>query len=106
MVRAARLFFERSHIPPGVHIHLEKRIPHGAGLGGGSSDAATALVALNKMLGRGLNLSELIHIGSKLGADVPFFLAQSTAKVSGFGEAVTVVPSPEPVDVVLIKRCV
>ena len=50
VVRAARLFFERTGILPGVHIHLEKRVPHGAGLGGGSSDAATTLIGLNVII--------------------------------------------------------
>jgi 4-diphosphocytidyl-2-C-methyl-D-erythritol kinase len=63
------------------------------GLGGGSSDAAAALLALNELWGLGLPLSELVHLASKLGSDVPFFLHKGTALVEGKGEEVTPLPS-------------
>ena len=73
----------------GVHITLEKRIPSEAGMGGGSSDAATTLLALNDLWQTNLSISQLAAIGMRLGADVPFFLYQQDAWVEGIGEKVT-----------------
>ena len=70
----------------GVHIHIEKRIPSQAGLGGGSSDGAAVLFALNRLTNAGLSRYELCKIGIKLGADVPFFFFGGTAYASGIGE--------------------
>jgi 4-diphosphocytidyl-2-C-methyl-D-erythritol kinase len=78
----------------GVHIGLIKRIPSQAGLGGGSSDAASTLLALNRLWQLNLPLSQLLGIGLKLGADVPFFLHGSNAWVEGIGEIVTPVELP------------
>jgi 4-diphosphocytidyl-2-C-methyl-D-erythritol kinase len=80
---------------PGVRIELEKGIPAGAGLGGGSSDAAAVLVGLNELFSLGKSLGELQGIGAGLGADVPFFLGPSPAWIEGIGEKIT------PVDVAL-----
>lgn len=73
-VRAARLLMETFDVRSGVRIHVEKRIPAGAGMGGGSSDAATVLIGLNRLFGLGLSRSALMELGERLGADVPFFI--------------------------------
>lgn len=73
---------------PGVRISLEKRIPSGAGLGGGSSDAAAVLAGLNDLLSLGKSLGDLREIGAGLGADVPFFLGPSPAWVEGIGDQI------------------
>jgi 4-diphosphocytidyl-2-C-methyl-D-erythritol kinase len=78
----------------GVHIGLEKRIPQQAGLGGGSSDAATCLLGLNRLWGAHKQLSELELIGLRLGADVPFFLRGRNAWVEGIGEQITALDWP------------
>ncbi|MCF6766084.1 4-(cytidine 5'-diphospho)-2-C-methyl-D-erythritol kinase [Thiotrichales bacterium 19S3-7] len=70
----------------GVDIHIEKRIPMGGGLGGGSSDAATTLIALNTLWHCNLNQKQLIDIGAKLGADIPIFIFGQTAWTEGIGE--------------------
>ena len=93
VTKAATLLKESTKCTLGARIELHKRIPWGMGLGGGSSDAAAALLALNKLWGLGLPLSELVHLASKLGSDVPFFLHKGTALVEGKGEKVTPLPS-------------
>jgi len=103
VVRAARLFFERTHIPPGVHIHLEKRVPHGAGLGGGSSDAATTLIGLNEMFGTGFKTPVLSMMAAELGSDIPFFVYRSAAICRGRGELVEPVAFPHALPLLLIK---
>lgn len=79
----------------GVGIWLEKRIPMGGGLGGGSSDAATVLLALNKLWKCGLSTQELMNIGVKLGADVPFFIFGRNAFARGIGEQLTRIELPQ-----------
>src|SRR5574343_874094 len=74
IVRAARLLQEATGTRLGANIQIDKRIPAQAGMGGGSSDAASALLALNRLLGLGLGSSQLETLGLRLGADVPFFL--------------------------------
>lgn len=86
VVRAARLLQTHTQTPLGVEIELEKRIPSGAGLGGGSSDAATTLMALNRLWNTGLSNQELQRLGVQLGADVPFFVFGKTAIATGIGE--------------------
>jgi len=76
-VRAAKAFFDTTKIEPAVSIELKKKIPHGAGLGGGSSDAASVLLALNEMFKTKLSREALAEIAEPLGSDVPFFLFQS-----------------------------
>ena len=88
VVRAAKLFRERTGIASGIAIALEKRIPHGAGLGGGSSDAASALRGLNELFGAGLGQDELLQSATQLGSDVPFFVVRSAAICRGRGEIV------------------
>ncbi len=91
-VRAARLLREHTGTGQGADIVLQKRIPSGAGLGGGSSDAATTLMALNHLWRTGLTRDELAQLGLRLGADVPFFIFGETAFVEGIGEHMQAVP--------------
>lgn len=90
-VRAARALKDATGAPQGVTISVEKHIPVGGGLGGGSSDAATTLLALDRLWGLGLPRTELARIGLALGADVPFFLFGRNAFVEGIGEALQAV---------------
>ena len=82
-------------LPPGVDISLDKRLPIGGGLGGGSSDAATTLMALNRLWQTGLTREELMALGLPLGADIPFFIFGETAFAEGIGEALQPVHVPE-----------
>jgi 4-diphosphocytidyl-2-C-methyl-D-erythritol kinase len=85
--RAARLFLDFAAIHGGVSIRLDKRIPVAAGLGGGSSDAAAVLVAMNRLFDTGLSEEQLAGLGLKLGADVPFFVRSASAALArGIGE--------------------
>src|SRR5512136_2681922 len=93
VTRAARLLRESMKCSPGARIDLRKHIPWGVGLGGGSSDAAAALLALNELWGLRLPLSELDRLASKLGSDVPFFIHKGTALIEGRGDKVTPLPS-------------
>ena len=93
--RAAREFQEETGLKPGVRLDLTKRIPVAAGLGGGSSDAAGTLLALNELAGKPLSQGHLHRLASRLGADVPFFLAREPAVGRGTGtqlSAVTLLP--------------
>ncbi len=85
-VRAAHLLKARFDVQKGVHIDLVKRIPMGAGLGGGSSDAATVLLALNQLWSLGLKRQQLADLGLELGADVPVFIHGRSALGEGRGE--------------------
>jgi len=93
VTRAAALLKESTKCSLGARIELHKHIPWGMGLGGGSSDAAATLLALNELWGVGLSLSELVRLASKLGSDVPFFIHKGTALIEGRGEKVTPLPS-------------
>lgn len=88
-LRAARLLQEAAGARPGVDISIDKQVPSGAGMGGGSSDAATTLLALNRLWGLGMTRAQLMALGAKLGADVPFFLGRGPAWVEGIGERLT-----------------
>ena len=94
-VRAARLLQATAGVQAGAQIHLTKRIPAGGGLGGGSSDAATTLLALNELWGVNLPRAELAALGLRLGADVPVFVQGRAAWAEGVGEIL--VPA-EPVE--------
>ncbi len=96
VVRAARLLQTATGSTLGVDIRVLKRIPLGAGLGGGSSDAATTLVALNQLWGLGLQTDALAALGLQLGADVPVFVHGFAAWAEGIGERLTPVALPEP----------
>ena len=85
-VRAAKLLQQATGCQQGVHITLEKRIPSQAGMGGGSSDAATVLLALNRLWNTRLERRDLMQLGLRLGADVPFFLLGDNAWAEGIGD--------------------
>jgi 4-diphosphocytidyl-2-C-methyl-D-erythritol kinase len=89
VTQAAALLKESTKYSLGARIELRKHIPWGVGLGGGSSDTAATLIALNELWRLGLRSSELVNLASKLGSDVPFFLHKGTALVEGKGEKVT-----------------
>ena len=94
VLRAARALQAAVPAAQGAHIAIEKRLPTQAGLGGGSSDAATCLLALNRLWGLGLAIPQLAKIGLALGADVPFFLGGRNAWVEGVGEQLAPVDLP------------
>jgi 4-diphosphocytidyl-2-C-methyl-D-erythritol kinase len=94
VLQAARALQAASGTAQGAHISIEKRLPEQAGMGGGSSDAASCLLALNKLWGTGLSLPQLARIGLQLGADVPFFLSGGNAWVEGIGEKLTPIALP------------
>jgi len=102
-VRAAKAFFERTKISGGVTIKLQKQIPHGAGLGGGSSDAATTLRALNELFETKLSREELVTLGSTIGSDVSFFLFESAAICKGRGEIVSPTKLKKKLSILLCK---
>ncbi|OQW86996.1 MAG: 4-(cytidine 5'-diphospho)-2-C-methyl-D-erythritol kinase [Rhodoferax ferrireducens] len=93
IIRAAQALQQASGTRQGAHIAIDKQIPAQAGMGGGSSDAASTLLALNRLWGLNLSLNRLMTIGLTLGADVPFFLGGHNAWVTGIGEIM------QPVDV-------
>ncbi len=92
VVRAAKLLQQSTGTSLGVDISVEKVIPSGGGLGGGSSDAATTLMTLNSLWGIGLSQHKLIELGVQLGADVPFFIFGQTAIATGIGEQLKAFP--------------
>jgi 4-diphosphocytidyl-2-C-methyl-D-erythritol kinase len=94
-LRAARLLQQEAGVKRGIDIRLEKRIPMGGGLGGGSSDAATTLVALNRIWELDYGLEELARFGLQLGADVPVFVHGRTAWAEGVGERLEFIELPE-----------
>jgi len=96
-LHALQAEYGRRHgrLPPGIDVAIDKRLPMGGGLGGGSSDAATALMAANHLWQAGLTTTELIALGLPLGADIPFFLFGETAFAEGVGEALQAVDGPD-----------
>lgn len=103
ITRATQLFSSLTKLPCLAHIHLEKRIPHGAGLGGGSSDAAATLLAWNQWHGHPLAEKALHDAAATLGSDVPFFLNGTTARATGRGEILTPASTPPLQHIVLLK---
>jgi 4-diphosphocytidyl-2-C-methyl-D-erythritol kinase len=103
VVRAARLFQKTTGIGAGVEIALEKNIPHGAGLGGGSSDAAATLLGLNKLFETRLDQKTLIELAAEIGSDVPFFILGSAATCRGRGEIVEPARLPASFHLLLMK---
>ena len=102
ILRAAKLIAPSDQ---GAHIHVRKRIPRGGGLGGGSSNAATTLLALNRLWGLGLNLDTLLRLGEPMGADVPVFIQGQSAWAEGIGEKLTPVSLPKRWFVVAQPDC-
>lgn len=96
ILRAAKSLQQMTSFKGGAEIWLDKRLPMGGGLGGGSSDAATTLVALNTLWNTQLSTAELAKIGLKLGADIPVFIHGFAAFAEGIGERLQVVSPPEP----------
>jgi 4-diphosphocytidyl-2-C-methyl-D-erythritol kinase len=105
VVRAARLLREHGGCEAGADIRIQKRLPMGGGLGGGSSDAATTLVALNRLWGLELAQDELAGLGLRLGADVPVFVRGLAAWGEGVGERLRPVELPCPWYLVLVPDC-
>lgn len=103
VVRAARAYEAAAALQCRCCISLTKTIPHGAGLGGGSSDAAVTLLGLNQLHGFRLTVNELHGIAALLGSDVPFFLTAGASRCTGRGEIIQPVPSPPPLPVLLLK---
>ena len=103
VVRAARAFFTATRTGPDVRIFLQKEIPHGAGLGGGSSDAAATLLALDTIFETQLPQTDITRIAAEIGSDVPFFLARSAAWCRGRGEIVEPCALPGALPLLLIK---
>lgn len=105
ILRAAAALRERAGSALGARITLRKRIPVGAGLAGGSADAAAALKGLNELWGLGLSDAELRDIGLTLGADIPFCLQGGLCRAQGIGEALTPVPCPRAYWLVILQPC-
>ena len=105
VMQAARLLRQTTNTARGIHIRLDKTLPCGAGLGGGSSDAATTLLALDHLWGTHLGLDRLAQLGDGLGADVPVFVQGDTAWAEGTGELLTPLPVPPRWYVVLTPPC-
>lgn len=104
-VRAANLLKSHTGCEQGVCIEIEKNLPMGGGLGGGSSDAATTLVVLNRLWGLGLSKHELMDLGLRLGADVPVFVFGCSAWGEGVGEDLRVIMLPEQWFVIIKPDC-
>ena len=105
VVRAADAFATAIGKPLNIHIHLEKHIPSGAGLGGGSSDAAATLLALQEIHGNPLAADRVHQLAASIGSDIPFFLQSGAARCTGRGEIVTSIPDllPAPLHILLLK---
>jgi 4-diphosphocytidyl-2-C-methyl-D-erythritol kinase len=103
VVKAVRAFEAVSKITCRYSISLKKMIPHGAGLGGGSSDAAATLLGLNQLHGSPISPQQIHEVAANLGSDIPFFLSAGAARCTGRGERIQQAPSPPALPVVLLK---
>ena len=103
VIKALRAYEAAAQTECRVAIHLKKSIPHGAGLGGGSSDAAATLLALDQLHEGKLGTSRLIELAAGIGSDVPFFLGDAAVRVSGRGERLESVEPPPALPVLLLK---
>jgi 4-diphosphocytidyl-2-C-methyl-D-erythritol kinase len=101
--KACALFKDAAEVDCGIAVSIEKRIPIEAGLGGGSSNAAAALLALNSMFEDVLTVDELIAVAARVGSDVPYFVTGGTALVSGKGELIRELPAAPELDLVIAK---
>jgi 4-diphosphocytidyl-2-C-methyl-D-erythritol kinase len=105
IVRAAKLLQNYAKVEQGALISLDKKLPMGGGLGGGSSNAATTLVALNQLWKCQLSNNELAQLGLSLGADIPIFVHGHAAWAEGVGEELAIISPPEPWYVVIVPDC-
>ncbi len=105
VLRAARALRAHTGFTGGAEITLIKRIPHGAGMGGGSADAAAALLGLSRLWHAELPPGTLHSLAQELGADVPFFLTGGFARIGGFGEIITPLPPLPEIPLVVIQPC-
>ena len=103
VVKAVRAFETVAGIPCNWSISLRKNIPHGAGLAGGSSDAAITLMTLNSLHDFKLNVHQLHDLAAQLGSDVPFFLTNGASRCTGRGEIIEPAPTPPPLPILLLK---
>jgi 4-diphosphocytidyl-2-C-methyl-D-erythritol kinase len=103
VIKALSIFRHETRMTVPLAIHLEKVVPHGAGLGGGSSDAAATLRALDRIHGTGLSYERLCRMAAEIGSDIPFFLGSSVARVGGRGERVEQAPDLPRIPVLLLK---
>jgi 4-diphosphocytidyl-2-C-methyl-D-erythritol kinase len=101
--KAAMLLMDSVNVDKGVVIHLKKQIPVGAGLGGGSSDAATALIGLNTLWSLELSIDQLCKIAEQIGSDVPFFLRGPVSYAHGRGERLSLCSAEKTVNILLVK---
>ncbi len=101
--KATQLFFKTTNLKAGVKIHLIKKIPIGAGLGGGSSNAAITLLGLNYLFNKPLSQNELVSLGSQIGSDVAFFFYKAPAICTGRGEIITPLPFKIPFWYVIVS---
>jgi 4-diphosphocytidyl-2-C-methyl-D-erythritol kinase len=101
--RAASRLRQYSRCRRGARITLRKEIPAAAGLGGGSSDAAAALIGLNRLWGLNLGMEELMRLGAEIGSDVPFFISGPFSLIEGRGEKVSPLKTMDPVDMLIVK---
>ncbi len=102
VVRAARFMFKKFNLPGGLNIGLRKNIPVAAGLGGGSSDAASTIYAINELFKLGFSTEKMQHLGLEIGSDVPFFFSTGQAEVTGRGEIIRDIPLPLDYTILLI----
>ncbi|MEZ4358308.1 MAG: 4-(cytidine 5'-diphospho)-2-C-methyl-D-erythritol kinase [Eubacteriales bacterium] len=101
--KAASIFLKAANISSGAHITINKRIPSGAGLGGGSSNAAAVILALNKLYETKFSIDELVNIAKRIGADVPFFLYYGCKRAQGIGEVLNVAEYNIPAYFVIVN---
>lgn len=104
--KAAKIFFEYTKIDAGVEIFINKKIPCGAGMGGGSSDAAAVFVGLNKLYCVNIDDDTMIKLASRVGADVPFLIRGGTALVEGVGDVITTIKPVPKCDILIVKPTV
>jgi 4-diphosphocytidyl-2-C-methyl-D-erythritol kinase len=105
VLRAARAFHSATGCRKGARFALVKRLPVGAGMGGGSADAAAALIGLDLLFKTALTTDTLAEIGLSVGADVPFMLTGGFARVGGIGEIIRPFPAPNPIPLVILQPC-
>jgi 4-diphosphocytidyl-2-C-methyl-D-erythritol kinase len=103
IIKAAELLFGKYNIRGGLKIHLKKNIPIAAGLGGGSSDAAATIFAINKLFELGLGVKDMRILGLKIGSDLPFFFSSGQAEITGRGETIKEILLPFDYHIVLIS---